>query len=298
MVLALADSANDDGVSYPSIATLALKTRMSERHVRRVLRELEESGELVTVVGGYVDGKARASTYRLVLGKGDILSEGDTHVRGRGTPMSGEGDTHVPPTVIEPSLEPSSTASAADAADGTLFDVPGAIPPQTVDAERAQEDEIWDHYFKRFGDQLRIKEFTDARRKLVRKALNAVNRDVDVLKRAIDGLMAYRAAHPQGSKDVSLDALFKTRPGGSNLTDQIEFWSSHADSSHSISAAVPSVLRDRVQRRRVLVAEMLAQPNNAQRQQLGKEALAWLREHAHEEPVIEEDRITGWRRVA
>lgn len=298
VLLALADHADHDGRAFPAVDELARKSRMSERHVRRVLRELEESGEVQTDVGGYVDGRPRASTYRVVLGKGDILSEGDTHVRERGTPVSGEGDAHVPPTVIEPSLEPSGTASTPDDADDALFRMPAAVPAEQAEDERAHEDEVWDHYFQRFGHQLRVKEFTDARRRLVRKALNAVNSDGDVLKRAIDGFLAYRQRHPQGSQDTSLDALFKTRPGGSNLTDQIEFWASHADSSHAISAEVPSVLRDRIQRRRVLVAEMLSQPDNRQRQERGQEALTWLRENAHEKPEIVGGRIVGWSRIA
>lgn len=50
LLLALADWANDDGGSvFPSLATLALKTRMNERSVRRLLRELEADGTIERV---------------------------------------------------------------------------------------------------------------------------------------------------------------------------------------------------------------------------------------------------------
>ena len=46
MLLAIADFASDDGTAYPSIATLARKTRMQVRNARYILSRLAESGEL------------------------------------------------------------------------------------------------------------------------------------------------------------------------------------------------------------------------------------------------------------
>src|SRR5262245_27068310 len=47
-MLAIADYAHDDGKNaYPSIATLAKKTRMTERNVQLVLRKLVDDEELV-----------------------------------------------------------------------------------------------------------------------------------------------------------------------------------------------------------------------------------------------------------
>ncbi|WP_407540255.1 hypothetical protein Q0M94_02320 [Deinococcus radiomollis] len=51
MMLALADHANDEGCCFPGISSLALKCRISERNAQLVLRELEESGELITELG-------------------------------------------------------------------------------------------------------------------------------------------------------------------------------------------------------------------------------------------------------
>jgi hypothetical protein len=51
LMLAIADNANDQGVAFPSLRTLARKTRLASRHVRRLLRVLEHSGELSISIG-------------------------------------------------------------------------------------------------------------------------------------------------------------------------------------------------------------------------------------------------------
>ena len=46
MLIVLADFADDEGNSYPAVATLARKCRMSSRNANYILRDLQESGEL------------------------------------------------------------------------------------------------------------------------------------------------------------------------------------------------------------------------------------------------------------
>lgn len=46
LMLAIADFARDDGVAWPTLGTLAHKTRMSDRQIRRLVGECERSGEL------------------------------------------------------------------------------------------------------------------------------------------------------------------------------------------------------------------------------------------------------------
>lgn len=46
VLLAIADFANDTGDAYPSIRTLAIKSRLAERNVQRAIRRLQRSGEL------------------------------------------------------------------------------------------------------------------------------------------------------------------------------------------------------------------------------------------------------------
>lgn len=53
MLLAIADQANDDGRdAWPSIKTLAQRTRLDQRTVRRVLKRLVDAGHLVIKPGG------------------------------------------------------------------------------------------------------------------------------------------------------------------------------------------------------------------------------------------------------
>lgn len=64
LALALADNADDSGGSiFPSVATLAHKSRQSERTVQRQLRAMEEAGWLQCVEPG--GGRRKSSKYRI-----------------------------------------------------------------------------------------------------------------------------------------------------------------------------------------------------------------------------------------
>ncbi|MDP2606094.1 MAG: conserved phage C-terminal domain-containing protein [Deltaproteobacteria bacterium] len=65
VMLALADFANDAGESWPSIPTLADKSRLAERHTRRVLRNLESAGEIRRV--GTNGGRNRRNHYFITV---------------------------------------------------------------------------------------------------------------------------------------------------------------------------------------------------------------------------------------
>ena len=82
LALALADHAHDDGTHiFPSIASLAVKSRQSERSVQYQLRKMEQSGwlELVNAGGGRMSGYksgGRPREYRISPSwiKGEELS--------------------------------------------------------------------------------------------------------------------------------------------------------------------------------------------------------------------------------
>jgi Helix-turn-helix domain len=65
VLLAIADFADDDGLAFPSIGTLARKARLSERQVQRVLAELAAAGELVVRPGA---GRQGAHLFRVTVG--------------------------------------------------------------------------------------------------------------------------------------------------------------------------------------------------------------------------------------
>lgn len=62
LMLAIADYASDDGEAFPSIQTLADKSRMSVRNARYVVKQLVDSGELEVQPGA---GRNGSNLYRL-----------------------------------------------------------------------------------------------------------------------------------------------------------------------------------------------------------------------------------------
>jgi helix-turn-helix protein len=95
VLLAIADYAEDNGVAFPSVATLAKKARMTPRNVQYALRALERSGELQ--VGPPESGR-KSNTFRVQTLRG-IQTKWETSGR-RGV----QKDAIAP--VIEPSIEP------------------------------------------------------------------------------------------------------------------------------------------------------------------------------------------------
>ncbi len=108
VLLSIADFADDDGMAYPAIPRLAKKARLTDRQVQRVLRRIEDAGEL-TITRGI--GRGQSNIYHVILsgvnvspinGKGDI---GDIE---RVTLEPIKGDiTVLSNRHIEPSIEPS-----------------------------------------------------------------------------------------------------------------------------------------------------------------------------------------------
>lgn len=62
VLLALADYANDAGLCWPSMSSIAKKARMSERNARRVIRKLENSH---MVLSNSSSGR-KANTYQIL----------------------------------------------------------------------------------------------------------------------------------------------------------------------------------------------------------------------------------------
>jgi len=62
MLLAIADHANDDGVCWPSVKRLAARCRVQERQAKKLIKQLEESGELIVERG---IGRKHTSLYTI-----------------------------------------------------------------------------------------------------------------------------------------------------------------------------------------------------------------------------------------
>jgi len=75
-LLSLADYANSDDLSWPSVPTLAKRTRISERQIQRSIHWLEQAAYIKITEKG--NGRGRVTTYKLLV-KGDISDiKGDT----------------------------------------------------------------------------------------------------------------------------------------------------------------------------------------------------------------------------
>lgn len=123
VLLALADFADDQGRSWPSVPVLAEKARMSERNARYVLRSLETAGEIATIIGG---GRRGTSGYLVTIGAdiapanpagGQSLPGGKTQQK-RGNLRQKRGQPIAPEpslTTKEPSEKIPATADAAPA---------------------------------------------------------------------------------------------------------------------------------------------------------------------------------------
>jgi response regulator of citrate/malate metabolism len=73
VLMALADAADDQGICWPSVATVAGKVGVSTRTVRRVMQALI-SGKLLAAEQRYrSDGSCSSNRYRLSLAGGDKL---------------------------------------------------------------------------------------------------------------------------------------------------------------------------------------------------------------------------------
>jgi hypothetical protein len=68
--LALADEANDNGISYPSQQLLARKCRLSPRRLRDHLQAMEDGGYLERERRSRPNGSRTSDVYRLILDGG------------------------------------------------------------------------------------------------------------------------------------------------------------------------------------------------------------------------------------
>jgi Helix-turn-helix domain len=70
VLLAIADFANDDGLAYPSMKTIAKKARMTIRNAQLAVRRLERAGELIVTIGGAPPPYTGCNLFRVTLATG------------------------------------------------------------------------------------------------------------------------------------------------------------------------------------------------------------------------------------
>jgi hypothetical protein len=121
VLVALADRADEAGVCWPGVADVARRAGLAERQTKRLLRELEAAGQLITIGGGrgprdtvtYIivggrseetirelSGKLQRRSRRKGVVQGRKGDTGDTH---KGDIQGKKGDTGDTRTISEPS---------------------------------------------------------------------------------------------------------------------------------------------------------------------------------------------------
>ena len=142
VLMALADAADDQGICWPSVATLASKVGVSTRTVRRVMQELI-IGKLLAAEQRYrSDGSCSSNRYRLSLAGGDKLSPApDASDTTPGQACQGAPDTGVIPgttigTQRESPQPPMPLTEQSDRGGGELFDLD--YPKALLPAERSR----------------------------------------------------------------------------------------------------------------------------------------------------------------
>ena len=73
ILMSLADAADDFGVCWPSVPTVATKCCVSTRTVRRVMKKLEDRRLMLSEPRYRKDGSCSSNRYRLQLNGGDRL---------------------------------------------------------------------------------------------------------------------------------------------------------------------------------------------------------------------------------
>jgi hypothetical protein len=157
VLLALADMANDDGECWPSMTTIAKRSRLAERNARLRIRALEEIGEVLVIYGGGVSsskGGVRSNRYRVTV---HMDEDPDASIRVEGsqtlTPASGsenhDPDASIPQTLmpasgrtltpasVEPSVEYVTEPSKTRGAFEDDFETVWSLYPKRVDRGKA-----------------------------------------------------------------------------------------------------------------------------------------------------------------
>ncbi len=143
VLLALADYANDQGVCWPSRASLAHKARLSERQVRRALAALRAAGAVDVIADAKQHTPPR---YRVRVDKLSSLPRGDTHAARGDTDGSPGGTPTTPKPSLEPSIESTATTTVPAGLIFSLYEQHvGTIDPwigsvlQEAEVEYSQE---------------------------------------------------------------------------------------------------------------------------------------------------------------
>jgi hypothetical protein len=98
VLLALADHADKQGIAWPSVATLAARCRLSERHVTRCISQLVATGWLRSV-GSRAGGRALSVRWQIIVNPDIPVTHYDAK---QGHPCQGLGTETLTPASANP----------------------------------------------------------------------------------------------------------------------------------------------------------------------------------------------------
>lgn len=186
-----------------------------------------------------------------------------------------------------------------------------AAPPEPPSSEDPRVQDVFDFWVQEFDPPR--KNLSDSRRKLIQKGLKEAEQApgdpgaADVCKTALAGLKVWRKQRPG---DESLGAIFQTRPGGSSLGDQMDFFVKQAMDNQSAVygrvpidlSGVPSVTAGTIRNHRANIRNAVKRPDDEEAQRQARYCMDQLATHYGHQTVIEGDDVSwtlieGWVRT-
>lgn len=263
VLLALADQANDDGHCWPSIDHIARRSRVSRRTAQVCLDKLYTLGEVSKVRrGGRVGDQRFTNVYRVavdvLMSNVQISHKDNLHVQ--------PGALHVQPAAPQPSLEPSLPSSSSKAIEEAALD--------------AEVDRVAEHFYRESGKKQPTSRgadeagITPSQRTMLRRAVKEAG--LGQCLDAVNGLVAW---HKKRGGSLALGRVFTTRPGGSPLTEQVEWWAAQGSATvREDSGFIPSDDAARVSAAKRTIRRSITF-NDSNAQEMAGKAQAFLSEH-------------------
>lgn len=239
VLLALADMAHDDGICWPSLATLCERSRLSERYVRDIIRTLEDSSAVVTTISR---GRGHSNVYRVMTAAGlhgaplvekglpsAVLQELAPEEKGlspveKGAPSSEKGASQRPPSVRNheenrkpPNRVPKPTERAVAPQEFSEFD---RILIQTFGSEYVPTDAFWNTIWSSYrhldllAEAVKLEDYKRKHPKwtgTTAKILNWLQREKESREKRTQGTNGDDRRPGRASPDISHDVYGRTR---------------------------------------------------------------------------------------
>jgi hypothetical protein len=145
IMLALANYADEDGLSFPSVGTLAEKCRLTQDYTRCLLSEMRTEGELEITCRKSDAGGNRSNLYRITLlgaTKAEVeqakFRRGDPESFGGGTPKDSPPESSLESSPIPPLQSPPSSVPVKESTSRKqrdLYASPFNTVPVMVDCD-------------------------------------------------------------------------------------------------------------------------------------------------------------------